>query len=55
MSSSLTFKIATEDWEFEQIHVLNYKTFVKEIPQHSVNKEKILVDKFHADNSYCIC
>lgn len=55
MSSGLTFKIATEDWEFEQINALNYKTFVKEIPQHSVNKEERLVDKFHADNSYCIC
>lgn len=55
MSPGLTFKIATEDWEFEQIHALNYKTFVQEIPQHSVNKERKLVDKFHADNSYCIC
>lgn len=55
MSPGLMFKIATEDWEFEQIHALNYKTFVQEIPQHSVNKEKKLVDKFHADNSYCIC
>ena len=30
----LVFKSATEDWEFEQIHRLNYKTFVEEIPQH---------------------
>jgi hypothetical protein len=26
-----TFKVATERWEFEQIHELNYKTFVEEI------------------------
>ena len=31
----LTFKIASEDWEFELIHRLNYKTFVEEIPQHT--------------------
>ena len=55
MSPSLTFKIATEDLEFEQIHALNYKTFVQEIPQHSVSKERKLVDKFHTDNTYCIC
>jgi len=55
MSPGLTFKIATEDWEFEQINVLNYKTFVNEIPQHKVNEEEKLEDKFHADNSYCIC
>ena len=55
MSLALTFKIATEDWEFDQIHALNYKTFVQEIPQHCINKEKKLVDKFHTDNSYCIC
>ena len=30
----LIFKFATEDWEVEQIHRLNYKTFVAEIPQH---------------------
>ncbi|MDA8223024.1 aminotransferase class V-fold PLP-dependent enzyme [Desulfosporosinus sp.] len=55
MNRGLSFKIATEDWEFEQIHALNYKTFVQEIPQHGVNKEKKLVDKFHEENSYCIC
>jgi len=55
MSLALTFKIATEDWEFDQIHALNYKTFVQEIPQHCINKEKKLVDKFHSDNSYCVC
>lgn len=55
MNQGLTFKIATEDWEFEQIHALNYQTFVKEIPQHSVNEGKKLVDKYHGENSYCTC
>jgi len=27
-----TYKIASEEWEFEQIHRLNYRTFVEEIP-----------------------
>ncbi len=51
----LTFKIATEANEFAQIHRLNYRTFVEEIPQHPPNKDKILVDRFHEENSYCIC
>src|SRR5215468_2406358 len=53
--SSLRFKIATEDWEFEAVHRLNYKTFVEEIPQHANNSEQRLVDKFHAENTYAIC
>jgi aspartate aminotransferase-like enzyme/GNAT superfamily N-acetyltransferase len=48
------YKIATEPGEFQQIHRLNYRTFVEEIPQHPLNPEKILVDKFHAENTYCI-
>ncbi|MGB7768125.1 MAG: GNAT family N-acyltransferase [Verrucomicrobiia bacterium] len=51
----LTFKLATEDWEFEQIHRLNYKTFVEEIPQHQPSASPRLVDKFHAENTYLIC
>ena len=53
--ASLTFKIADQPNEFEQIFRLNYKTFVEEIPQHEVNHEKRLVDKFHAENTYLIC
>ena len=49
------FKIASEDWEFEQIHRLNYTTFVEEIPQHAPNPSKSLVDKFHHQNTYIIC
>lgn len=52
---SLNFKIASEDWELEAIHRLNYKTFVEEIPQHANNPEQRLVDKFHAENTYAIC
>src|SRR5215472_7147619 len=51
----LTFKVATEDWEVEQIHQLNYKTFVEEIPQHQPSTSQRQVDKFHAENTYLIC
>lgn len=51
----LTFKIATEQWEFDQIHKLNYRTFVEEIPQHETNPQKTLIDKFHRDNKYIVC
>jgi aspartate aminotransferase-like enzyme len=51
---TLKFKIAEQDWEFEAIHRLNYKTFVEEIPQHVRNPDERLVDKFHAENTYAI-
>ena len=51
----LVFKFATEDWEIEQVHRLNYKTFVEEIPQHQASPAKRLVDKFHGENTYLIC
>lgn len=53
--SKLTYKIAFEPWEFEQIHRLNYRTFVEEIPQHASNAEHRLVDRFHDENTYFIC
>src|SRR3974377_957874 len=53
--TALVFKFATEDWEIEQIHRLNYKTFVEEIPQHEASPTHRLVDKFHAENTYLIC
>ncbi|MGC3958223.1 MAG: aminotransferase class V-fold PLP-dependent enzyme [Verrucomicrobiota bacterium] len=53
--SSLVFKFASEDWEFELIHRLNYRTFVEEIPQHQASPTHRLVDKFHAENTYLIC
>jgi len=54
-SETLVFKTASEDWEFEQIHRLNYKTFVEEIPQHEPSASQRLVDRFHAENTYLIC
>lgn len=55
MGKDYNFKIATEEGEFEQIHELNYETFVEEIPQHGENERKRLVDKFHDENNYIIC
>jgi aspartate aminotransferase-like enzyme len=53
--SPLVFKAATEDWEFDLIHQLNYKTFVEEIPQHAPSPHKRMVDRFHEENTYLIC
>ena len=52
---SLLYKIAETPLEFEQIHALNYRTFVEEIPQHERNESQGLVDKFHDENTYIIC
>ncbi len=51
----LVFKTAAEDWEFDLIHQLNYKTFVEEIPQHGASPTRRRVDPFHAENTYLIC
>jgi predicted N-acetyltransferase YhbS len=40
--------------EFEQIHKLNYDTFVEEIPQHNERKDKTLIDKYHDKNNYLV-
>jgi aspartate aminotransferase-like enzyme len=48
------FKCADTKDEFEQIHRLNYQTFVGEIPQHHDNGSGALVDKFHDKNAYFI-
>ena len=53
-TSRWTVKVASNPEEFEQIHRLNYRTFVEEIPQHPPNAERRLVDRFHAENTYCI-
>jgi aspartate aminotransferase-like enzyme len=55
LRAPLVFKTASEGWEFEEIHRLNYKTFVEEIPQHQAAPTHRLVDKFHAENTYLIC
>jgi aspartate aminotransferase-like enzyme len=49
-----TFKQAETPQEFEEIHRLNYQTFVSEIPQHPDPGNGRLVDKFHHKNSYFI-
>src|SRR5260221_6963241 len=46
------FKRAETLAEMEQVHRLNYRTFVKEIHQHPDNGEGRLVDKFHEWNTY---
>ncbi|PIE93685.1 GNAT family N-acetyltransferase [Bacillus fungorum] len=51
----LIYKVADQDWEFESIHKLNYKTFVEEIPQHEETKERARIDRFHKENTYLIC
>lgn len=54
-AGNYTFKIATEAAEFEQIHRLNYRTFVEEIPQHAANEGRRLVDRFDEENTYVVC
>ena len=48
------FKRADSPSEFEQIHALNYATFVREIPQHHDPGDSRLVDKFHDKNQYFV-
>lgn len=52
---ALAIKIASETWEFDAIHTLNYRTFVEEIPQHTSDESRMLIDKFHNQNTYVIC
>ena len=48
------YKVANTKTEFEQIHCLNYRTFVDEIPQHTACDSQRLVDRFHSENVYII-
>jgi aspartate aminotransferase-like enzyme len=48
------FKRAETSQEFQEIHCLNYRTFVTEIPQHSDPGDGRLIDKFHDKNVYFI-
>ncbi|ARU62984.1 hypothetical protein CBW65_19855 [Tumebacillus avium] len=50
----MIFKVADCEREMEQIHRLNYQTFVEEIPQHPPNDQQMLVDRFHEENTYHI-
>ncbi len=54
INNDYVFKIADRKTELDQVHKLNYKTFVEEIPQHEKNAEGCLVDKFHNENTYII-
>lgn len=49
------YRIAREPWEFEQIHRLNYRTFVEEIPQHPPNPDGRLVDRLLARSTPFVC
>lgn len=48
------FKRAENPDEIDQIHSLNYRTFVSEIPQHEDTGSGHLVDKFHEKNFYLV-
>ncbi len=50
----LVFKQADADWEFEQIHQLNYQVFAKEIAQHAADGSGILIDRLHERSNYFI-
>ena len=50
----LTFKIAAEPSEFQQIYWLNYRTFVEEIPRYESSTPGRLVDRFDKENAYII-
>ncbi|MEQ8908664.1 MAG: GNAT family N-acetyltransferase [Vicingaceae bacterium] len=50
----VTIKIAETSREYEQIHDLNYQTFVEEIKQHEPREDKRLEDQFHDLNNYVI-
>jgi ribosomal protein S18 acetylase RimI-like enzyme len=50
----LDYRIATSS-DFDAIHRLSYQTFVDEIPQHSPNEQRRLVDRFHDENTYVVC
>lgn len=55
VESGFTFKVASEESEFDRIHELNHRTFTEEIPQHPSRTNGRLVDKFHEENTYLIC
>lgn len=48
------FKRAETAAELEQVHRLNHRTFVEEIPQHPASDNGLLIDKFHDKNVYFI-
>ena len=53
-SGRFVVKVAESDEELEQLHRLNYQTFVDELPQHAETGNGQLVDKFHDKNTYFV-
>ena len=51
----LHFTVATDPAELDQVHRINYRTFVEEIPQHAPNEERTLVDKYNDRSTYFVC
>jgi GNAT superfamily N-acetyltransferase len=49
------YRIAREPWVLEQIHRLNYRTFVEEIPQHPPSPDRRLVDRLLARSTPFVC
>src|SRR5262245_61897629 len=49
------FKRAETSEELKQVHQLNYRTFVREIPQYPDDGNGYLIDKFHDKNIYFVC
>lgn len=49
------YRIASKPWELDQIHRLNYRTFVEEIPQHSPNPDRRLVDPLLRQSTPFVC
>jgi aspartate aminotransferase-like enzyme len=54
VAAPLRVKVATEEWEFREIHSLNHATFAGEIPQHGPQPSGLLVDTFHDENTYLV-
>lgn len=52
--NKLVIKIANREDEFQQIHKLNYDTFVDEIGQHQGDGSGVRVDPFDSENTYFI-
>ncbi|MFD2567462.1 GNAT family N-acetyltransferase [Pseudotenacibaculum haliotis] len=50
----MIIKVPSTASEFEQLHQLNYSTFVEEIPQHKERADRKLIDRFHSKNNYLI-
>jgi aspartate aminotransferase-like enzyme/GNAT superfamily N-acetyltransferase len=51
----LQFTVATDPAELDQVHRINYRTFVEEIPQHPANEDRTLVDRFNDNSTYFVC